>query len=86
MPLSQNSEPLCSVHVSGRPAAPFVHTQVDMHAQVGVAWHSFGMGAQYSPPPPATPPTSVTQTVPAGQPVLGQTLLNAPPSGAPASV
>jgi hypothetical protein len=57
-----------------------------MHAQVGVPWHSFGIGAQYSPPPPATPPISTTQTIPAGQPAAGQTPWKAPPSvGAPPS-
>ena len=85
MPLSQKIEPFCSVQVSGRPPEPFVQTHVAMHPHVGVPWHWFGIGAQYSPPPPATPPTSLTQTVPAGQPVFGQTPLNAPPSGAPPS-
>ncbi len=85
MPLSQRIESFCSVHVSGRPAVPFTHTQVAMHPHDGVPRHSFGIGAQYSPPPPATPPTSFTHTVPDGQPVFGQTLLNAEPSGAPPS-
>jgi hypothetical protein len=53
-----------------------------MQAQVGVPWHSVGMGAQYSPPPPATPPTSTTQTVPAGQPPVQE---SRPPSDVPPS-
>lgn len=60
-----------------------LQAQLPMQAQVGVPWHSVGMGAQWSPPPPATPPTSTTQTVPAGQPPVqwGQ-----PPSGIPPSL
>jgi hypothetical protein len=86
MPLSQAIDRFCTAHVSGCPPRAFVHTQLPMQAQVGVPWHSFGMGAQYSPPPPATPPTSKTQTVPPGHPLVGQTLLKVPPSpGAPPS-
>jgi len=80
MPLSHAILPLCSEQDSGRRPIALVHTQAAMHAQVGVPWHSLGIGAQYSPPPPATPPTSTTHTVPLGQPVVGQTLLKVPPS------
>jgi hypothetical protein len=85
MPLSQKIIPFCSLQVSGRPPSELVQAQSRMQAQLGVPWHSFGIGAQYSPPPPAGPPTSTTQTVPEGQPALGQTPLKAPPSGAPPS-
>jgi hypothetical protein len=86
MPLSQKIEPFCVEHISGWLPNEWVHTQLAMQAQVGVPWHSIGIGAQYSPPPPATPPTSNTQTVPLGQPVLGHMLLKVPPSpGAPPS-
>jgi hypothetical protein len=86
MPSSHAIVPLRSEQASGWMPNLLVHTQAAMHAQVGVPWHSLGIGAQYSPPPPATPPISTTQTVPLGQPAVGQTLLNVPPSpGAPPS-
>jgi hypothetical protein len=85
MPLSQWIVPFWVLQVSGRPPAVFVQTHPPMQAQLGVPWHSLGIGAQYSPPPPATPPTSMTHTVPAGQPALGQVPWNAPPSGVPPS-
>lgn len=79
IPSSQAIDPLWSLHVSGRPNV-FVQAQPPMQAHVGVPWHLSGMGAQDSPPPPATPPISKTHTVPAGQPVAGQTPLKALPS------
>ena len=86
MPLSQAIEPLCSLQLSARPPMLFVHTHAAMHAQLGVPWHAGAMGTQDEPPPLATPPTSNTQTVPAGHGVPGQVFgEDAPSAAAPAS-
>jgi len=64
-----------------------MHEQYFMHAQLGCPSQFVGIGSQRAPPPPATPPTFTTHTMPVGQGSLGHALaLAEPPSGALGSV
>lgn len=60
-----------SSHFSARPLnVPQAHSP--MQAQLGAPAQAGGIGAHQAPPPPATPPSSIAQTLPLGHGVPGQ--------------